>query len=192
MSARSRGRASGAALLRTLAVALTLAAAACDGASDRFRPMAVGEPVPEVVVRTLAGDSARVGGAGPVTLVNVWATWCLPCQREFADLERLHADYSERGLRVLAVSVDRGDDGAVRDFAREHGAHFAIGRDPAGVVRQRYQSIGVPESYLVGADGRLLWRQIGAFPEGAAAARKAIERALAAPPAASRGRGAGE
>jgi len=167
------------------ALAAVLALAACGSADDRFRPMAVGEPVPEIVVRTLAGDSARVGGAGPVTLVNVWATWCIPCQREFADLERLHADYAARGLRVLAVSVDRHGDDAVREFVRERGAHFTIGRDPDGRVRQRYQSIGVPESYLVGADGRLLWRQFGAFPDGAAAVRAAIERALG-PPAGGR------
>jgi hypothetical protein len=69
----------------------------------------------------------------------------------------------------------------VRDFVREHGATFLVARDPADNVRHLYQSIGVPESYLVGADGRLLWRQIGAFPAGAAAAREAIEQALAAP-----------
>jgi hypothetical protein len=80
---------------------------------------------------------------------------------------------------VLAVSVDRGGDGDVRDFVREHGATFLVARDPEERVRQLYQGIGVPESYLVSADGRLLWRQIGAFPDGAAAARAAVERALA-------------
>jgi hypothetical protein len=80
---------------------------------------------------------------------------------------------------VLAVSIDKGSDEGVRDFARVHGATFVIGRDPADDVRTQFQSIGVPESYLVAADGRLLWRQIGAFPDGAAAARAAVERALA-------------
>jgi cytochrome c biogenesis protein CcmG, thiol:disulfide interchange protein DsbE len=154
------------------------ALAGCGNAAERFRPVAVGEPVPAVAVRTLGGDSARVGPGEPLTLVNVWATWCVPCQREFGDLERLHRAYGGRGLRVLAVSIDKGSDEDVREFAREHGATFVIGRDPEDDVRTQFQSIGVPESYLVAADGRLLWRQFGAFPEGAAAARAAVERAL--------------
>jgi len=169
-------------LLRAAAGAVALLASGalggCGSAAERFRPVAVGEPVPAVAVRTLGGDSARVGPGEPLTLVNVWATWCVPCQREFADLERLHRDYAARGLRVLAVSIDKGSDDEVREFAREHGATFVIGRDPEDDVRTQLQSIGVPESYLVAADGRLLWRQIGAFPEGAAAARAAVERAL--------------
>lgn len=165
------------ATLLSLAAALVLGG--CERAREKFRPMALGEPVPQFVVRTLAGDSARVAPGGPVTLVNVWATWCVPCQQEFADLEKIHRDFAPRGLRVLAVSMDRGGDEEVREFVREHGATFVIGRDPEDRVRSLYQSIGVPESYLVSAEGKLLWRQIGAFPEGAAAARRAVEAALA-------------
>ena len=65
-----------------------------------------------------------------------------------------------------------------RLFAQEKGATFEIGRDPEGSVRQLYQSMGVPESYLISADGHLLARQFGAIPEGAAAMRAAIESAL--------------
>ena len=66
-----------------------------------------------------------------------------------------------------------------RAFVKEKGATFEIGRDPAGAVRRLYQGIGVPESYLISADGRLLVRQFGAIPTGAAAMRAAIEKALA-------------
>ena len=55
-------------------------AAACepDRKEEAFRPIAVGEAVPEFTVRTLAGDSARIAPGEPVTLLNVWATWCGP------------------------------------------------------------------------------------------------------------------
>lgn len=167
---------------RSLACALVAAAVtatACDGASERFQPLAVGAPVPVYAVRTLGGDSAHVGPGEPLTLLNVWATWCGPCKEEFPDLERLHETYGPRGLRVLAVSVDDGRDQTVEEFVREHGATFVIGRDGEGRVQRLFQTIGVPETFLIAPDGKLLWRHIGSLQRGAAGARTAIEHALA-------------
>ena len=50
-------------------------------------------------------DAVRVSDSG-VVLVNVWATWCLPCRKEFPDLVRLGRDYASRGLKVIFVSGD--------------------------------------------------------------------------------------
>jgi len=166
-----------------LAVTFAVATAAGCGPNanreEAFRPIAVGEAVPEFTVRTLEGDSARIAAGEPVTLLHVWATWCGPCQKEFPEIEAIQREFGPRGLRIVAVSVDEGDDNPVRAFAREKGATFEIGRDEEGLVRRLYQSIGVPESYLISEDGRLIVRQFGAIPEGAAAMRAAIERALA-------------
>ena len=170
--------------MATCCVVLTAVAAftACKPNADRdeaFRPIAVGEPVPEFTVRTLDGDSARIAAGEPVTLLHVWATWCGPCQKEFPEIEAIQQEFGPRGLRIVAVSVDEGDDDPVKAFVREKGATFGIGRDPEGSVRRLYQGIGVPESYLISADGRLLVRQFGAIPAGAEAMRAAIEKALA-------------
>ena len=163
---------------------VTLAAAiGCKPNADQdeaFRPIAVGQLVPELTVRTLEGDSARIAAGEPVTLLHVWATWCGPCQKEFPEIEAIQREFGPRGLRIVAVSVDEGDDDPVRAFAEDKGATFEIGRDPDGSIRRLYQGIGVPESYLISADGRLLVRQFGAIPEGAAAMRAEIEKALEA------------
>ena len=167
-----------------LSVALVVGtSAACrpNGEKDEaFRPIAVGQDVPQLTVRTLQGDTARVAPGEPVTLLHVWATWCGPCEKEFPEIEALQKEYGPRGLRILAISVDEGDDDdPVRKFVTAKGATFEIGRDPSGSVRRLYQGIGVPESYLISSDGKLLVRQFGAIPEGAAAMRAAIEKALA-------------
>ena len=170
------------ALLVTTSLIAAVAASCKPSAEgeEAFRPIVVGEPVPEFTVRTLQGDSARIAPGEPLTLLHVWATWCGPCEKEFPEIEALQQEFGPRGLRIVAVSVDEGDDDPVRTFVREKSATFEIGRDPAGSVRRLYQGIGVPESYLISPDGRLLVRQFGAIPEGAQAMRAAIEKALSA------------
>jgi len=164
----------------TAGVALTTACAGSDNADEAFRPIAIGELVPALTVRTLAGDTARIEPGQPVTLLNVWATWCGPCEKEFPEIEALQREFGPRGLRIVAISVDEGDDAPVRDFVSAKGATFEIGRDPDGAVRRLYHGIGVPESYLISTEGTLLVRQFGAIPDGATSLRAAIEKALAA------------
>jgi cytochrome c biogenesis protein CcmG/thiol:disulfide interchange protein DsbE len=177
------------------AAAILLSAAACapnDAAAtrtgaaagdDAFRPLAVGDTVPAyaaAVVGAGAGDSVRVAaGAQPLTLVNVWATWCTSCREEFADLERLHREYAPRGVRVVAVSVDEGSDAKVARFATAEKVTFPVAHDAAGRVQRLYQTVGVPETYLVSPAGTLLWRKAGALSHGAPEARAALEAALA-------------
>jgi thiol-disulfide isomerase/thioredoxin len=71
-------------------------------------------------------DEVRRPGAAAV-LLNVWATWCLPCREEFPDLVRLERSYGKRGLRLVLVAADFEDDreARVREFLREHGVRFA-------------------------------------------------------------------
>jgi thiol-disulfide isomerase/thioredoxin len=159
--------------------AATKAAATDDGA---FRPLAVGDAVPAyaaAVVGAGAGDSVRVAaGSQPLTLVNVWATWCTACREEFDDLERLHREYGARGVRVVAVSVDDGSDEKVARFARAEKVTFAVAHDAGGRVQRLYETVGVPETYLVSTDGKLLWRKAGALSHGAPEARAALDAAL--------------
>ncbi len=152
------------------------------GVPASYAPPAVGSVAPAFAVRTLGGDTARIGGAArqPVTLVNVWATWCGPCKAEFPELQALHETYRSRGLRVLAISIDTDDDAAVLASAKSMGATFALGRDADDTVRGLFAAPGIPESWLFAADGRLLWRHSGAIPAGDPAVRAAIDSALSA------------
>lgn len=161
------------------AMALACAGEAGETRASRFQPLAVGEPAPLYATALLGGDSARVGPGEPLTLLNVWATWCIPCEKELPDLEALHAEYGPRGLRILGVSVDAGAPASVVSYVEERSLSFLIGHDPDERVRMAYQTIGVPESFLIGPDGRLLWRHIGPLPAGGGSAlRAAIDSTL--------------
>lgn len=171
--------------MRRSIASLTLVCAfvACsktDKAPETFKPLAIGDAAPSFVVATIGGDSARVGGKTklPVTLVNVWATWCGPCKAEFPELQTLHTAYAPRGLRLLAVSIDTEPDSVVAASAHAMGSTFAIGRDPEDLVRGQFGTVGIPETWLISSDGKLLWRHAGAISAGDRALRSAIEMAL--------------
>jgi thiol-disulfide isomerase/thioredoxin len=132
--------------------------------SSAFRPIDVGAPAPGYAVRVFGGDSLHVGpgAAAPLTLLNIWATWCIPCRHEFPELERLYTTYGGKGLAVVGVSVDAGGtDDRVTRTARDLGGTFPIARDPDGRIQDVFRAIGVPETFLIGRDGTLLWRHPG-------------------------------
>ena len=139
----------------------------------------VGARFPSIVLRTLAGDSIRLGAGGkqPLTLVNMWATWCGPCKAEFPDLQRVHEQYGSRGLRLVAVSTDQ-QDAAVRAFVMSTNATFQIGRDTAEDVLAFLRDGSLPQNILIGTDGRILYKAFGLRRPVDPALTAAIEAAL--------------
>ncbi len=100
---------------------------------------------------------------GKVVLLNVWATWCLPCRVEMPSMERLYRRLGESGdFTVVAVSIDEEGDSVVRAFARELGLSFDILHDPTAAIKQAYQATGVPESWVLNRDGVIVKQVIGA------------------------------
>jgi peroxiredoxin len=148
-------------------------------AAEAFTPVQLGDTLPRLSQRTLAGDTLSIGGSGaPLTLVNVWATWCTSCREEMQDLEAIHRDFAPKGLRVVAVSVDEGDGTRVRRFVDHEKLTFTVTQDVGNRVQDAYRVVGVPESYLLGTDGRVLWHRTGGIHGGTDEARAAVAKAL--------------
>jgi peroxiredoxin len=154
-------------IVRSAAMMVSLiAAAACSNASketagEAFRPLDVGATVPEYTALTLTGDTLHVGGVGQPTVVNVWATWCTSCREEMEALDSLKTEYGARGIRVLGVSVDQGRVEKVQQYVETNHLRFSISHDPAGDIQRLYQVVGVPTTFVVGKDGKLLWKHTG-------------------------------
>lgn len=166
------------------AAALVLAGCAREGrrAADTaaaFTPLGIGAAVPTYSAVTLTGDSVRVGGAEPATVLNVWATWCTSCQEEMAALDSLRARYAARGLRVVAVSVDNGDIEKVRRFAAVNKLGMTVAHDPMSTINSVYEVVGVPTTFVIDRRGNLAWRHTGNIGDVLPDARAAIEKALA-------------
>jgi peroxiredoxin len=162
-------------------------AAACSPDTDRFRPLQAGDMVPAFSAPAAAsGDTVHMSDLrGQLVLLNVWATWCPPCRDEMPGLQALHERYAGRGLRVVGVSVDSpGAEGAIAGFVAEQGLTFDILHDAGDIVSRQFRTMGVPETFLIGTDGRILHRWIGKFDP---LADDVIARIDAALPAAAPG-----
>ena len=127
------------------------------------RPLQLGAPAPDLELESLdGGPIALADQRGRVVFVNFWATWCPPCRDEAPSLERLYAKLGDRGFEVLAVSIDAaGDRAAVDEFRIEFELSFPILLDPEQRAHTAFGVTGVPETYLIGPEGRLLERFIG-------------------------------
>ncbi|RVG71905.1 DsbE family thiol:disulfide interchange protein [Sinorhizobium meliloti] len=128
-----------------------------------------GEPMPAL-------DDAAV--KGKLTLVNVWASWCVPCRQEHPIILELSKDPR---LNVVGINYKDRNENALR-FLGELGNPFsAIGVDPNGKAAIDWGVYGIPESFLVAADGTILYKRAGPFDEKSLreGLMPAIEKALA-------------
>lgn len=152
---------------------------------SRYAPppegVAIGRRAPDyrvAVAETGDSISIREHYAGHVTLVNIWATWCLPCRAEMPSMQEIYADYRDRGFRIAAVSVDAGSPNKVIEFGRELGLTFDLLHDASGGIQQAYRTIGVPQSFLLDRDGVVHWIELGEEDWRLPQHRERIERLL--------------
>lgn len=160
---------------RPLVAALSVfAACGGDGVGGGLRPLSEGDAAPAYAAVTMAGDSFSVAGVDGPVLVNVWATWCVPCREEMPALQLLHEELGPQGLTVVAVSIDGAGGAAdIRRFLDDYGITFPIVHDAAERVTRVFRTTGVPETFLI-VDGRVAKRWRGPVTkEGAAAAVRA-------------------
>jgi peroxiredoxin len=144
--------------------------------------VAPGRAAPDFAAVTLDGEPIRLRDLeGQAVLVNIWATWCLPCRREMPTLEAVWQGLGDRGLRVVAVSTDgAGADAEIRAFVEELDLSFDVVHDRDGRIARRYRTRGVPETFLIAPDGTLRRHWLGRIDARAPGVYNAILDALPA------------
>lgn len=126
------------------------------------RPVRPGSDAPEFTAVNLAdGDTVSLQDYdGDVILLNLWATWCAPCEVEMPSMQRLHELLGPSGLRIVAVSVDTQESALVAQWVTERGLTFDVLHDKRGEIMTDYQATGWPESFIIDRDGvivRKIW-----------------------------------
>ena len=117
---------------------------------------------------------------GEVTLLNVWASWCVPCRDEAPLLMALAEDHR---VRVVGINYKDPPENARRFLGRHGNPFVANGVDSNGRASIEWGVYGVPETFLIGRDGRIAYKLVGPITAEnlERALRPAIEKALAAP-----------
>jgi cytochrome c biogenesis protein CcmG/thiol:disulfide interchange protein DsbE len=108
-----------------------------------------GKPIPGVSNATFQGA---------VTLVNVWASWCVPCRDEVPFLEQLSKD---KRVQLVGINYKDAPEDARRFLNRFGNPFIANGRDASGRTSIDWGVYGVPETYLIGRDGRIAYKLVG-------------------------------
>ncbi len=130
-------------------------------ALDLIKPSRL-QAAKEFSVPSLNGKTLRLADyKAKVVFLNFWATWCPPCKEEMPAMERLYQRYSDKGLIVLAVSVDSEGGPIVAPFVKEYKLTFPIGLDQKMAVADRYGVRGLPTSFLVNKAGTLVALALG-------------------------------
>jgi cytochrome c biogenesis protein CcmG/thiol:disulfide interchange protein DsbE len=163
------------------------------GDPSRIPSALIGHPAPQTTLPPLAGltnDGTQVPGLNPemfkgkVSVVNVWASWCVPCHDEAPLFTELGKD---KRLQLVGINYKDAPDNA-RRFLGRYGNPFAIvGADGNGRAGIEWGVYGVPETFIIGRDGRIAYKLVGPLSDEnlAGVFKPEIEKALAAKATAS-------
>ncbi|MFQ5776598.1 MAG: redoxin family protein [Terriglobia bacterium] len=124
----------------------------------RSLKISVGEPMPDLPLKTLAGRPTSLGKRlrpGRRTLINLWATWCAPCAREMPELESLSREFSARGIDLMGINIDTEPRADIRGFLTRTGTHYPVyvGGIPAIERIFATDNLSVPLSLLLDEQG---------------------------------------
>jgi cytochrome c biogenesis protein CcmG/thiol:disulfide interchange protein DsbE len=123
------------------------------------------KPAPEITGPTLGGGNGALSAfKGKWVLINFFASWCVPCQQEQADLVRFQDNHVAGDAVVFGVRFDDPDTGPIADLMNKSGAKWPIVDDPNAKID--YSVTGPPESFLVSPGGVVLAHIIGPITDG--------------------------
>lgn len=130
---------------------------------NKVERMEIGKPAPDFVLQDAAGKSWELSSLkGKVVFVNFWATWCKPCRDEMPSMEVLNKAMAEQPFQMLSI-VFNDDLQMAESFARRLGATFPVLANPGPELTDAYMITGVPETFLIDADGILRHKFIGPY-----------------------------
>ena len=130
------------------------------GCYSGSRPSRIGEMAPDFTVQDADRKVILSQFRGQVVVLNFWATWCPPCVDELPSMINMQGRMREKGVTVLAVSIDVDAD-MYHGFLKEHGVNLLTIRDPEQKSSALYGTFGWPETYIIDRNGVVRRKLIG-------------------------------
>lgn len=136
------------------------------------------EKSPDFILKDLEGKQVKLSEVlknGPV-LIDFWATWCKPCLEELPAVEDIYRKYRDRGLQVIAISLDNTKSRSrVKPYVKSQGYEFIVLLDETSEVRKLYGGTEMPYTVLIHPDGTIVYSHLGFSPGD----EKKLEEAVA-------------
>lgn len=127
-------------------------------------PLEIGKPAPDFVLETMEGDLIALADLkGKVVLVNFWASWCLECRYEAAELQAAWEMYEPDGKVVFLGVAWEDTVKKAAAYLEEFGITYPSGHDLGSRIGYAYRLTGVPETYIIDTEGNLAFVLIGPF-----------------------------
>jgi thiol-disulfide isomerase/thioredoxin len=138
------------------------------------------ETLPEITFQDADGRQRSLAEwRGKVVLLNLWATWCLPCRKEMPALDRLQSMLGSDQFQVVAISVDRtGLPGAKKFLEETKTSNLSLYADPTARLASTLRAAGLPATLLIDKEGREIGRLLGPAEWDGEAAKQLIQAAL--------------
>lgn len=115
-----------------------------------------GRSAPLIELKTLEGEPFELKSLrGKVVLINFWASWCGPCVEELPALRQFHNELAPEGVVVLGIGIDDTRENLLKKQS-EYQLPFLTVQDLRGEAKTKYKVTGVPESFVVDRDGKLM------------------------------------
>jgi peroxiredoxin len=130
------------------------------GCNRGTRPPRIGESAPDFTVQDSTRAVALHDLRGKVVVLNFWATWCPPCVEEMPSLVQMQSRLKDKGVTVLAVSMDV-DENAYNKFLKDHGVDLLAVRDSNQKSNTLYGTFKYPETYIIDRQGVVRRKFIG-------------------------------
>ena len=143
-----------------------------------------GTAAPDFTLQTLDGETQYKLSElkGQVVYLDFWASWCGPCRKAFPEVMKLHSEYKERGLEVLAISLDQAP-GPAKRFIAQQGSQFPALFDARKAAAVAYGVRSIPSTVIVDAEGNVAFSMIGFDPRRVGEIHELLEGLLGDAPA---------
>lgn len=142
-------------------------------------PVFAASTAPDFNLPTLKGGKVQLSQhRGEVVYVDFWATWCAPCRKSLPWMEQMHEKYKDLGFTIIGVSMD-GKREVTEKFIKANGVNFTIARDPKGKIADVFGVRGMPSSYLIDRNGKIIYSHEGFRDSDKGALEQHFKQALA-------------
>jgi peroxiredoxin len=120
---------------------------------DQVKVLAVGDNAPDFELVDLEGNKHRLSDyKGQGVFLNFWGTWCAPCKKEMPHMEKMHKAFEDKGVHILAVNIKESNL-KVETFRDQYGLTFPIAIDKDESVKEAYNIVPLPTTFLINKDG---------------------------------------